>query len=141
LEASGDMGLRSNFESVARRIGGVYGQPQTSGDLDGRLFASASRYKRVDRAIKSMLPTAVVVLHAYALHEMFGVMLQSKIARDEHRASRSQRTLPDWLQRLSPAKERPQSPAQARAWLRIRAAATRELDRAMGEFDLKWRRR
>jgi hypothetical protein len=141
LESQGDMGLRSNFESVARRIGGVYGTPQTSGDLDGRMFAAATRFKRVSNALKSLSVSHVSVLRAFAHGEMFAVMLGSKTARDEHMASRSRRHLAEWLLRISPKKDKPQSPAQMRAWIRIRASATRELDRAMEEFDLRWRRR
>lgn len=141
LESQGDLGLRSNFESISSRIGGVYGTPQTSGNLDGRMFAAATRYKRVDRAVKAMTPSSVLVLHAFAHHEMLGVMLASKTARDEHRASRTARSLADWMQRIAPRKEKPQTAGQSRAWLAIRADATRSLDRAMGEFDLRWRKR
>lgn len=133
--------MRSNFESVARRIGGIYSPPQTSAELDGRLLQSAARFKRVDRAIKSMEPRHAMVLHAFAHHRELGVMLIQKSAREAHRAARSRRSLPDWLERIAPHKEKAQKPEHGRLWVRIRADATRELDRAMNEFSSRWSRR
>ena len=140
IDAGGDLGLRSNFESVARRIGGIYSPPQTSAEMDGRLLQSASRFKRVDRAIKSMDPHLAVVLHAFAHHRELGVMLIQKSARDAHRAARSKRSLPDWLERIAPHKGKEQKPEHGRLWVRIRADATRELDRAMNDFGNRWTR-
>lgn len=141
LEASGDLGLRSNFDAVAKRIGGIYSPPTTSGDLDGRLFNSAVRHRRVDKAIKAMPPRSVIVLHAHAHHEMLGVMLIQRSAERAHRLSRSARSLPDWVAKLAPNRERPPKVEHQRLWLHIRADAQRELDRALGDFDLRWRRR
>ncbi len=135
------MGQRSNFESVARRIGGIYAPPQTSGDLDGRMIASATRYKRVEKALRGISARHVVVLHAFAMHRELGVMLIQKAARDEHRAARSTRSLAEWLERLGPRKGKAQKPEHARLWLRIRGDATRELDRSVREFSTRWSRR
>ena len=132
LESHGDLGLRSNFEPIATRIGGVYGTPVTSGNLDGRLFANATRFKRVDRAIKAMPVRSVVVLNAFALHDYLGVMLTSKTAHRAYRDSRTKRSLPDWLQRMKP---------DDRLWVQLKLDAMRELDRALSEFDLRWMRR
>ena len=140
-EANGDLGLRSNFESVARRIGGIYAPAQTSRDLDGRLFGAAVRHRRVNDAIKTMNPRSVVVLHAFAMHEMVGVMLIQKSAIRAHKYSRSSRSLPDWLDKISPSKEKPPRSEQQKTWLCIRADATRELDRALNEFSTRWHRR
>jgi hypothetical protein len=127
------MGLKSNFESVAQRIGGVYGTPVTSGTLDGRMFAAATRYRRIAKAMHGVTPTQAVTLHAYAHHDLLGVMLAGKTSHQIHRESRSRRNLADWMQRLKKGKPR--------TWLQIRADATRELDRALAAFDLRWRRR
>jgi hypothetical protein len=135
------MGQRSNFESVARRIGGIYAPQQTSTDLDGRLIQSATRYKRVERALRGINPHHTIVLHAFAMHRELGVMLIQKSARDAHRLARSTRSLPEWLERIGPRKGKPQKPEHGRLWLRIRADATRELDRAMTEFSTRWSRR
>jgi hypothetical protein len=126
------MGLKSNFESVAQRIGGVYGTPITSGDLDGRMFAAATRYKRVSKAIHGLTATQAVTLHAHAQHDILGVMLASRTAHQIHRESRSLRNLADWIQRLKKGKPR--------LWLQIRADASRDLDRALAAFDIRWNR-
>lgn len=141
LEAAGDLGLKSNFESVARRIGGIYASQQTSTDLDGRLLGAAMRHRRVNDAIKAMSPRNVIALHAYSCHEMLGVMLIQKSAHQAHRDSRSARSLPDWLAKLAPSREKPPKPQHQRLWLHIRADAQRELDRALNEFSLRWSRR
>jgi hypothetical protein len=141
LDSGGDLGLRSNFESVANRIGGLHAPPQTSGDLDGRLLQNAGRYKRVANALKGMGERHTVVLHAFAMHRELGVMLIQKAARDAHREARSTRSLPEWLERIGPRKGKPQKTEHARLWLRIRGDATRELDRAIREFSTRWSRR
>jgi hypothetical protein len=141
LDAGGDLGQRSNFESVANRIGGVFAPAQTSGNMDGRMIASAGRYKRVERALRGIGAHQVVVLHAFAMHRELGVMLIQKAARDAHREARSTRSLPEWLERIGPRKGKSQKIEHARLWLRIRGDATRELDRAIREFSTRWSRR
>jgi hypothetical protein len=105
------------------------------------MLSAAVRFRRVYKAIVSMPQRSVDVLNAFAHHEMLGVMLVTRAAREAYRASRSNRTLVDWMQRLAPRKDKPPTPAKIRDWMRIRAEATRDLDRALGEFDLRWRKR
>jgi len=141
MEAKGDLGLKSNFESVARRIGGIYAPPVTSGDLDGRLFAAAVRHRRIEAAVRAIPRRSAVVLHAYAHHELLGVMLIQATAKMAHRVSRTKRSLPDWMGRIAPRRDKEQSQDNRSTWLRIRADAQRELDRSLADADLRWRRR
>lgn len=135
------MGQKSNFQSVANRIGGVYGTPQTSREMDGRMLQNAARYKRVERAMRGIDARHATVLHAFALHRELGVMLIQRSARDAYHDARSTRSLPEWLERIGPRKGKQQKPEHARLWLRIRGDATRELDRATRDFSNRWTRR
>lgn len=81
-----------------------------------------------------------LVLHAFAHHRELGVMLIQPAAIEAHHRSRSRKSLADWIERIAPHKGKEQDPEHRRLWLRIRADATRELDRAVHDFDLRWRR-
>jgi hypothetical protein len=130
-ESSGDMGLRSNFGSFENRMGGIYGTGSTS-EMDGRMIQSASRFRRASRAIKAMHQGNAVTLHQYAVHRLTGVILHSRVMRALHRESGTTRNPADWLSRLEKQK--------SREWFQIRRAATADVERAMTEFDSKWRR-
>jgi hypothetical protein len=114
--------------------------------MDGRMLQSASRYRRVEAAIRAMDQRLAEVLHAFAYHRELGVMLIQPACAEAHRRSRSRRSLPDWLERIAPHRLQGSSGQvrrveDGRLWLRIKADAIRELDKAMGEFDMRWRKR
>lgn len=130
-EAAGEMGIRSNFGSFERRMSGLYGTNVTT-EIDGRALAAASRYKRVHAALKQLPAGHARTLAAWAHHRLLGVMLASKVAQEMHTRAKTTRNLADWVQRLAKT--------QPRSWYQIRVAAVNEAERALVEFDKRWRR-
>lgn len=131
-ESSGEMGLRSNFEPIVARIGGVYGVPVTTGEMDGRMLSAASRYRQAVKAINCISNKHRDTIYNYAIHRITGVILRSELFRDFHRRSGTDRSPEDWLNRIEQTK--------SRMWYQLRVNAVAELERAIEEFNRLWRR-
>ncbi len=109
-DATGDMGLKSNFEAMRARMqrcAAKGGQPNT--DIDERCVDAATREKRVRRAL-ARVPDheAIVLVNALgpgtreipAFGRATGVVPMTRAARQTWLSSGTNRSLEDWLARL-----------------------------------------
>jgi hypothetical protein len=109
-DATGEMGLRSNFEAMRARIQRAAsrgGKPNT--DIDERCVEAATREKYIRRAL-AQVPDheAIVLVHAFgpgirelpAFGPTTGVVPLTRVARQAWLSSSTNRSLEDWLARL-----------------------------------------
>jgi hypothetical protein len=109
-DATGEMGVRSNFEAMRARIQRAAsrgGKPNT--DIDERCVEAATREKRIRRALAQVPDReAIVLVHAFgpgirelpAFEAATGVVPLTRIARQAWVKSGTNRTLEGWLARL-----------------------------------------
>jgi hypothetical protein len=109
-EAAGEMGLRSNFESVRLRLQGVYGNRTGAVEMDHRALGAASRVRAIHRRLERVPDDQVRTLFAaYGLvvfpgllpwGRCAGVLPLQPLSQQAHHRSRTKRSIEDWLSRL-----------------------------------------
>jgi hypothetical protein len=109
-DATGDMGLKSNFEAMRARMQRAAsrgGKPNV--DIDERCVEAATREKHIRRALAQVPDReAVILVHAFGpgIREIpvfgpaTGVVPLTRVARQAWAKSGTTRTLEDWLARL-----------------------------------------
>jgi hypothetical protein len=108
--ATGEMGLKSNFEAICARIRlGVGLGGKLMAEMDERCIEAATRERHVRRAlVKVSDRDAAILVHAFGpdtreipvFGRATGVVPLTRVARNTWANSGTTRTLEDWLARL-----------------------------------------
>lgn len=106
-DAAGAMGLRSNFGGMVASLEGGGFHPKPNHEVADHVLFAAERARRVLRVLEACPVWARVVLsiayrHADGEQRLMGALTA---ASQEHRRSRTKRTLQDWLERMRKSKE------------------------------------
>lgn len=141
-EMSGEMGLRSNFMSVVNKLSGFYGANDPNSNIDGRLLAAAGRAKKVARGLKALSEeqqsTLLHYCNGHSIDPMLPIMLKSQLAYTIWKDSKSRRQFEEWLLKLVPKPGCDETDKRTRTWLKLKAEAQRNLDRAIASFKLSY---
>lgn len=106
-DSPGELGLRSNFGGMVASLEGGGWTPKPTHEVEERRLQAAERARRVLRALEGCPVWARVVLsiaYRYADGEQRLIGALSAAAQ-EHRRSRTKRSLADWLERMRKSKE------------------------------------
>lgn len=135
-EASGDLGLSSNFMAVVSRIEGATPAGNT-GEPDVRRLEAAARARRISATLGGMAPDAIRVLRlAFGSPDgdLRMVALSTTECEDAYRRSRTRRPPAEWFERLSISARKGDDLERRRTWARIQASAQLALSRALDAY-------
>lgn len=141
-EMKGELGLRSNFMSIVNKLSGFYGAADPNSNIDGRILAAASRAKKVARGLARLQPDQSNILYLYTIghpeEALMPIIINSKDAQNLHKKSRSRKPFEEWCLNLVPKKDCNPDDKRTRLWLKLKAEATRKLERCLSAFRLHY---
>jgi hypothetical protein len=120
-DSEGELGLKSNFGGMIASLEGGGWTPKPTHEVDERRLQAAERRRRILEVLDAIPVWARVVLsitYRYADGENLLVGILTVTAQ-EHRRSRTVRSLADWLERIRLSKD----PGRRRTYSQLRLAA------------------